>query len=205
MKKTVLVCAAVLVLSGLVVAPAAAANSFNFGLKAGVSLSNIAWNDDDGLEKMLIRPTFGAFALYNLSPTLAIQVDLDYMTTGEWWQDEGKITESFNYLHIPVVLKFKLASEGKFVPFLLAGPAVGFLLSAKENDIDIKPWFKSTDFGADLGFGAEMAAGEKMKAFLEARFYLGLTNVYTPEIIIMAPMEYTMKNRALLVTVGLIF
>ncbi|MCK7515019.1 MAG: PorT family protein [Desulfobacterales bacterium] len=205
MKKTVLVLASVLVLAGLVVAPAAAANSLNFGLKAGMSLSNIAWNDDDGLEKMLIRPTFGAFALYNLSPTLAIQVDIDYMTTGEWWQDEGKIVETFNYLHIPVVLKARLVKEGKLVPFFLAGPAVGFLLSAKENDIDIKPWFKSTDFGADLGFGAEVAAGEKMKAFLEARFYLGLTNVYSPDLIMLAPIEYTMKNRALLVTVGLIF
>ena len=211
MKKGVLVCALVLVLGVLAVAPAAAAGKINFGIKAGVSFSNVSWSDDDGTEHMLIRPTFGAFALFELSPSLAVQADLDYVTTGEWWQydDSPKFTETFNYLHIPVVLKAKLVKEGKVVPFLLAGPAVNFLLSAKETGEDIKPWFKSIDFGPDLGAGVEMAAGETMKVLLEARFYMGLMNVYSPPDVVillsMAPMEYSMKNRALLVTLGLIF
>lgn len=211
MKKGVLVCVLVVLISGLVAAPAAAAGQINFGLKAGASFSNVSWSDDDGSEKMLVRPTFGAFALFGLSPSLAVQIDLDYVTTGEWWQylDLPKIVETFNYLHIPVVLKAKLVKEGKVVPFLLAGPAVNFLLSAKETGEDIKPWFKSIDFGPDLGAGVEMSAGEKMKVLLEARFYLGLMNVYSPpdDIILLslAPVEYSMKNRALLVTLGLIF
>ena len=209
MKKGVFVCVLVVLFFGLVAAPAAAAGRINFGIKAGVSFSNISWSDDFGNEKTLIRPTFGAFVLFGLSPSLAVQADLDYVTTGEWWEDDGKVTETFNYLHIPVVLKAKLVKEGKVVPFLLAGPAVNILLSAKENGEDIKPWFKSIDFGPDLGAGVEMAAGEKMKVVLEARFYVGLMNVYSPpdDIILLslAPMEYSMKNRALLVTAGLIF
>ena len=122
MKKGVLVCALVFLLSGLVAVPVAAAGRIDFGLKAGVSFSNISWSDDFGNEKTLIRPTFGAFVLFGLSPSLAIQADLDYVTTGEWWEDEGKVTETFNYLHIPVVLRAKLTKGGKVAPFLLAGP-----------------------------------------------------------------------------------
>jgi hypothetical protein len=62
MKKAVVVFAAVVVVAGLVSAPVAAATKINFGLKAGVSIADNKWSDDDGSEKALIRPTFGAFA-----------------------------------------------------------------------------------------------------------------------------------------------
>jgi hypothetical protein len=211
MKKPVIVCAAILVLAVLVAAPAKAATTFNFGLKAGVSFSNVAWSDDDGSEKTLVRPTFGAFALVNLTPSLAIQPEINYLVTGEWWSyDGGKDIEEFTYLHIPILLKARLMKEGKIIPFAVAGPAIGFLLSAKEMDEDVKAFFKSTDFGLDFGVGAETALGDKLKGVIDLRFYLGLTNAYSaPAIMItalpMAPMDFTMHNRALTLTFGLVF
>ena len=202
MKRAIFASAAVLVIAGLVAAPAAAAGKINFGLKAGVSLSNVAWGAlDDGSEKNLVRPTFGAFAVFGLSPTLAIQPEINYLVTGEWWYDgSDKIVEAFTYLQIPVLLKIRLMEEGKFIPVVFAGPAVMFLLSAKETGVDVKEFFKSTDFGLDFGLGGEIAAGN-MKAVLDARFYLGLTNAYKAD----PEFPFSMKNRAFSFTVGLLF
>ena len=73
MKKCVVVFVGVFVLAILAVGPALAAVEINFGLKAGGSFSNVSWTDDDGSEKGVFRPTFGVFAVFNLSPSLAIQ------------------------------------------------------------------------------------------------------------------------------------
>jgi hypothetical protein len=207
MKKALLVCAAVMVLAGLISAPVAAATKFNFGVKAGVSLANNLWSDDDGTEKAIIRPTFGVFALVDLTPTLAIQPEINYLVMGEQWDvTDGNAIEEFTYLHIPILLRARLMREGQFVPIVFAGPAVGFLLSAKDSGDDVKQFFKSTDFGADLGLGAEMMLG-KMKALIDLRYYLGLTNAYSNPVpvLTMATMDFSMKNRGFIFTVGLIF
>jgi len=207
MKKGVLVCAAVLVLAVLIAAPASAATKFNFGLKAGASSSNVKWSDDVGDETSVTELTFGGFVIFELSPTLAIQPEINYLVTGEQWDiTEGTNVENFTYLHVPILLRARLMKEGKFVPVVFAGPAVGFLLSAKDGGEDVKEWFKSTDFGLDLGLGAEIALGT-MKALLDFRYYMGLTNVYSaPDLVIMElPMDFTMKNAAFMLTAGIIF
>ncbi len=206
MKKVVLASVVFAVFMGLVAAPAAAQMKINFGLKAGVSFSDVSWSDDDGLEKALIRPTFGVLAAFNLSPYVAIQPEVNYLTTGEWWSDMIKVVEEFSYIHVPVLVKARLMKEGRIIPFVVAGPAVSFLLSAKEAGEDVKEFFKDIDFGVDFGLGAEMAAGS-MKVFLDARYFLGLTNNFTtPEMVLtILPTNFTMKNRALIVSVGAMF
>lgn len=208
MKKAVLASATLLAIMGLVAAPAAAAGKWNFGLKAGASFSNVSWSDDAGDEKTLIQPTFGGFVVFNLSPTMAIQPEVNYLVTGESWStSEGTVSEKFTYLQIPVLLKIKLMKEGKFIPVVFVGPAVSFLLSMTEGGESFKEFFKSTDFGLDFGLGGEMGAG-KMKVAFDARYYLGLTNAYSaPDIIItsIAPSDFSMKNRAFSLTVGLLF
>jgi hypothetical protein len=132
--------------------------------------------------------------------------------TGETWDSEtyGTVTEKFGYLHVPVLLRAKLMKEGKFVPVVFAGPALGFLLSANETGAgDVKEFFKPTDFGLDMGLGAEIAIG-KMKALIDFRYYMGLTNVFSaPPLVfaenLMAPMDFTMKNAAFSLTAGIIF
>ena len=202
MKKIVIACVAVLVLTAVVSAQV----KFNFGVKAGVSMANNLWSDDDGTEKSILRPTFGVFALIELSPTLAIQPEINYLTMGEQWDiTDGTAIETFNYLHIPILLRARLMKEGKFVPVVFAGPAVGFLLSAKDSGDDVKPFFKSTDFGADFGLGAEIGMG-KMKGLVDLRYYMGLTDAFKGSpIAIMAPIDFSMKNRGFIFTVGLIF
>jgi len=193
MKKTVLVCAAVLFMATLV-----AATTFDFGVKAGGSFFKNDWSDNDGSEKTLTRATIGAFALANITPMIGIQAEINYLTTGIWWDDDGlKVTEAYGYLHIPVLVRARLMREGTFVPVVFAGPAVGILLSAKWDGDDEKDSFKSTDFGADLGVGAEIALSG-MKFLIDLRYYLGLTDVYKST-------EFSMKNRGFMLTAGLIF
>jgi hypothetical protein len=196
MKKIFIACVAVLILTAVV----SAQTKFNFGVKAGVSVANNLWSDDDGTEGTVLRPTFGVFALINLSPMLAIQPELNYLVMGEQWDiTEGTAIEAFTYLHIPVLLRARLMKEGKFVPVVFAGPAIGILLSAKDTGEDVKSFFKSTDFGADFGLGAEVGMG-KMKGLVDLRYYMGLTNAYA-----FAPTKFSMKNRGFIFTVGLIF
>jgi hypothetical protein len=207
MKKVLLVCSAVLVLAVFV--PAAV--TFDLGVKAGASISNQRWNDDDGTEKSLVKPTFGAFATFNFAENFAIQPEVWYLPMGEYWtwtagSDNWKEVWVANYLHIPVLLKARLATKGKFVPFAFAGPSFGILLSAKNNHylngefdsgVDVKAWHKSTDFGADLGLGAEMMMGT-LKLNLELRYYLGLLDASADEI-------HTLKNNSLMIAIGVGF
>ena len=212
MKKLAVVCAAVVFLVALLPRSAEAEVTFNFGVRAGVSLSNVSWSDDDGSEKSLLRPTFGILGVINLSRMFSIQPELNYLTTGEWWEDDisvdiWKVVETFNYLQIPVLLKVHLKPGGRVNPFLLAGPVVSFLLSAREKDYlngdldddeDIKEFFKSTDFGAAIGGGAGFMVSS-VKVFVDLRYYLGLTNAYS------FINKYTMKNRALILSTGVMF
>jgi hypothetical protein len=214
-KRCVVVCAVVLLLAAFAAAPALVAVEINFGLKAGGSLSNVSWTDDDGSEKGVLRPTFGVFAVFNLSPSLAIQPEVNYLSTGEKWVGTSmtlmaasyKDEEFFNYLHIPVLVKYRFAMDGNLTPVVFAGPAVGVLLSARYKEYedgelignyDDKQFYKSMDFGADFGVGAEIAVSN-FKVLLDLRYYLGLINQYY------APLKYEMKNRALMFTVGGMF
>jgi hypothetical protein len=173
-------------------------------------MSNVRWTDDDGSESSLFQPTLGAFALVPLGSTLALQPEINYLVHGESWDTgDGKVTEKFTYLQIPILLRARLMKEGKFVPVLFAGPAVSLLLAAKETgeDIDIKEFFKSTDFGAVFGAGGEIAAGA-MKILLDLRYVLGLTNDYQPPdmvLLMAAPIDFSMKTAAVVFTAGIIF
>ena len=209
MKKGVLVCAAVLALAAFAPRPMEAAVTFDLGLKGGVSISNARWSDDDGSEKSLVKPTFGVFATINVTPTIAIQPEVNYLTVGELWSDTLDDTAYKdvlfqNYLHIPVLLKARLSQQGQIVPVIFAGPAVNVLLSAHDktyvdgvldDDENVKEWFKSTEFGVDFGVAAEMMMSS-IKLIIDLRYYLGLTNPY------IEPEFYSVKNNAVMITIG---
>jgi hypothetical protein len=201
MKKLIVVCAAVLMFAAI-----ASAADFTFGVKAGVSLSNIRWSDDDGSETSLIRPTFGLLGAYNLSPALAIQAELNYLITGEKWADTDgySYVEAYNYLHIPVLVKYRFIGKGNIVPFVFGGPSIGILIGGGEKEYlngelndewSAKDWMKSTDFGADFGAGIEFRVSN-MKLFTELRYCLGLTNAYQ------FTTKFSAKNSTIVLSIG---
>jgi len=210
MKKSVWVCAAVLLLVAFVPKPAVAGAKINFGLKAGMSMSNVKWSDDDGEEKALWKPTFGIFAQIDINETLAIQPELNYLTMGEMWEGVNGVTwkevYTQNYLWIPVLIKARLTKEGSVVPNIFAGPAAGILLSARYiytedgTELDnesVKEWYKSVDFGAVFGVGAEFPMSN-FRFIADIRYYLGLTQASDYP-------DHTLKNNALIFAIGAAF
>jgi len=83
-------------------------------------------------------------------------------------------TANFNYLSVPVLAKYGFKNTGFS---LLAGPQIGFLLSAKAKGDGVSQDLKSNlqDFNFGLAFGAEYAL--PLGLVISARYNYGLTNI----------------------------
>jgi hypothetical protein len=94
----------------------------------------------------------------------------------------GSTTElelSFDYLSVPVVVKFAKAGGRTYVA---GGVTVDFLtsatLSGQGSDRDVTSAFSSTGFGAVLGFGVVFPAG-RTRFTTELRYVQGIANMTT--------------------------
>lgn len=189
MKKGILVFAVALLFVAFVPRPVAAVD-FDLGVKGGMSLASYKWSDETSASKSLTGPVFGVFAAFNFSKTLAIQPEVYWLTLGGKVIDDDSVDVYeyrlvLNYIHVPVLAKVHLIKEGKYRPIVFAGPAVGFLMTAKqklylngdfEDDNDVKQFLKSTNFSAVFGAGLEVAMNKLMIA-LDVRYDMGLANV----------------------------
>lgn len=164
---------------------AMAGDGTGFGLKGGLNMANMTGDDVGDDNKALLGFAFGGFFTYSFSPSIAIQPEVLYSMKGVKYE-EGNETLKYklNYLEVPVLLKFSIATDGNMVPFLFAGPAFGFLMSAKAEfddgtnteETDIKDDLKSMDIGITFGAGFGMAMGEGQLT-LDARYTLGMTEI----------------------------
>jgi opacity protein-like surface antigen len=156
-------------------------NSFGFGAKGGVNISNFV-GDDSGSSKSYVGFHAGFFAEFQLAERFYIQPELLYSAQGakENLTIEGinfDTTLKANYINIPVMFKYYVANDFS----LEAGPYVGFLASAKikfDSSIvsgteDAKDFFKSTDFGFGVGLNYDITQA----IFLNARYSTGLTKI----------------------------
>ena len=146
----------------------AIAQGISGGLKAGVNFANQKWSGDGFSASADARTGFhvGGYLNIGFSETFGVQPELIYNAVG------AKIGEAkFNtdYLSIPVMLKYNP------VPIfnIHAGPQFGFLLSAKQDDQDIKDGFKGMDLGVGLGAGVDLPMG----LGITARYVMGLSNI----------------------------
>jgi hypothetical protein len=111
-----------------------------------------------------------------------------------------------SYVELPVLLSVSLGS-GSFRPYLLAGPTVGYLTSAKAQrlatgeEMDTLDLFKRTDIGASFGGGFSVPVGGA-RVFVEGRYSLGLKNILkdTPDTA-----GSTLKTRGVQVAAGVTF
>ncbi len=181
MKKLVVLSVLIMGVALLVPRPLAA----DFGIKGGLNLSWYAVTAEPGFEwtsHNLTGFTVGAFYTFSLGPKFAIQPEAYYATYGEKESDPGDsfiyYKEQLNYIHVPVLFKFKLG-EGGFTPILFAGPYLSFLMSATgtdyefEESFDVKPYHKSTVYGLTFGLGLEKKL-EKVLLVLDVRYNMDL-------------------------------
>jgi hypothetical protein len=147
------------------------------GIKAGVNMSNWTGNDIDNTDSK-IGLAFGGFFDFGFSPNFGLEADLLYSQKGFKESIEGTDYKfKTDYLEIPLLLKYKFTTQGNFKPAIVAGPAVGILLSAKYEDVDYKDYFKSTDFG--LAFGLSFLFDNQKGGGLtfDGRYTIGMSKI----------------------------
>lgn len=197
-----------------------------FGARGGLNLANISEDfesvpidlDDTPIIADFKKSNYttygvGGFLEYWLSPAFAVQVNALYSLKGVKaktdfnlnFVDEGTTiyvngdlngTVKMAYFSLPVLAKFAFGDVSAARPYILGGPEVGFLLTAKaimeaeadisfngfsttqsfDEDEDIKDNLESTEFALNFGAGLEFPFSS-VRGFIEGRYGLGLTKV----------------------------
>jgi len=93
-------------------------------------------------------------------------------------------TFKLDYIEVPVLAKYRFATESALKPYIIAGPYIEFSLNsevkASKNVAyleDISAEIKSTGFGLIVGGGSDLLINER-KFNIQVRYGLGLSPVY---------------------------
>jgi Outer membrane protein beta-barrel domain len=138
--------------------------------------------------------TAGVFTTIHISRLLSLDIDplrlklqpeLSYVTRGSKLERDGEYrgaSTNLTYLQAGILLRAEYATPGRVMPYLVLGPELGYLLSAKfENGlgdtIDISDNLKSTDLGLIFGLGAMYSLPPWGALGLELRADLGLVSI----------------------------
>jgi Outer membrane protein beta-barrel domain len=220
-----------------------AAQEVKFGAKAGLNLSTVKTTVDGDIvptnldNKFLVGFHLGGFAELKITDKFAFQPELIFSLQGAKTEldntisitpfpgvnvtdkYEEKNTLKTSYLNIPLLAKFYATEK----LFFVAGPQLGFLLSAKlegeststeittglaggtTTDVtketfpseDVKKGYKGVNFALGLGGGYFFTEN----LFAEARYNLGLSNDYKEEDTA-DPTPVTYKTSAIQLSVG---
>ncbi len=136
------------------------AQEIKFGAKVGLNFASIV-GDNTGELDPITDFNFGLLAEIPLSEKFSFQPELIYSGQGS--------DVALNYLNIPLMGKYYLTKGLS----LEAGPQIGFLLSAKNNNTDVKKAFNTVDFGVNFGLGYKLDNGLNFSA----RYNLGLSDI----------------------------
>ncbi len=213
MKKTLLSTFAVLfVLAMALPRDSQAQGLVNFGLKGGVNIANMSFDDfDDNSSRTGI--TIGAVVDIGI-PMFPVGLE-----TGIYYSQQGTtfdITETvegmpvsmdgtikLDYLTIPVLAKVNFGPPGPLSPHFVAGPYAAFILNAEEEytiggqteSFDISDDTESMDFGLTVGLGADLNLMVTTIS-VQGRYSFGFTDVFDGE---------GSKNRVISIVAGFAF
>lgn len=179
---------AVFVVAG---AAGTSAGEVSVGLKGGLIMTNVTGIPEEWEDAQSYRTGFsgGAFLNYAFDEALSLQPELLYVPKGfSGTLYDGFIdvdaSPRFEFLELPVLLKYTFSGGGKLHPCVFAGPSIGFAMSSKlkisvgwlSSSIDISSVTNDVDFGvvAGAGFGYETNRG---LITFDARYQRGFTNI----------------------------
>jgi hypothetical protein len=162
---------------GLGAAPTGAASVLG-GVEGGLSIANLT-GDDVFNNSTKVGGAAGIFGRYTWTDVFAVQPEALWTMKGAQYEAQGTQTQqTIHYIEIPVLMRATWPRTGALRPSVLAGPALGILLSNKIQDgaeIDLKDASNTFDFGLVFGAGLEYAL-DKSCLLLDARYELGLTS-----------------------------
>lgn len=212
MKKTFFCALSVL----LAFASLASAQSFSFGVKAGMNLArptaDAAMTIAAGRGLLL-----GGYAELSLVPPLVVQVGVQYAekrtsvsVITPMSGPEPSVIHQLNYLEIPINLKLAVGKP-TFQVFGLAGISVGVLLKAIDlasgpdgtESGDHKDSLNKTDMAIQLGGGFGIQIVKHIELIVEARYNMGLKDVNKTGQALLSTGAW--KARDLMITGGLNF
>ena len=157
-----------------------------FGAKVGVDATNF-WGTDVP-HGMQLNYQAGLLMEYKFSPKFAIAPEAVFAAQGGKYNGKAldfgdmlidtDMTFHSNYINVPVMFKYYVAPAFS-IDF---GPQVGFNVYSKysiedHDAVDIKDATKSVDFGVGLGGTYNLTE----KAFVQARYTMGMTNAFKGE------------------------
>lgn len=145
-----------------------------FGIRGGVIIAKQTFEDgnlDDNASSK-----FGAdiAAILNIpigNGFFMFQPELHWLQKGSQIEDISggdDITNTFNYLELPLLLRFNFGGEAKI--FAIGGPSIGYLLNTND-DLD-RDDFNDTEWGVHLGVGIGFGALE-----VDVRYLAGLSDI----------------------------
>ena len=160
----------IVILGMLLTGGIVSAQTFQFGPKAGVNISNFS-NGVGSESNTLVGFHVGGFVSFQLGKSLAIQPEVIFSTQGAKYDDVNTTIKDFkaNYLNIPVVAQLRMPGG----LYLETGPQAGILLTAETDNETVKDLYKSLDWSWAFGLGLR----SKMGLGFSARYNLGLTKV----------------------------
>ena len=169
--------------------------SIEAGVGAGVTFSGIAVNDelDTLLTKSLVSPSFHAVAEFGFFEKVFVQTELTFIQKGyrieydEILPGLGSLLadtkDQYNYIEIPVLLKFDFNDDPDIDLQLYLGPTFGFLQKRTiegtnffgEETIGTTETILESDIGGVIGGTARGKAGPG-KFYIDLRLGTGFSN-----------------------------
>lgn len=168
-----------------------------------INLASISVDPEPSTEQYSGRVGFGLGVVLDrsLSGQIDLHVEPMFLQKGAKIKEAGDdITFNISYLELPIMFRYNFQTDSSIRPYVMAGPSLGLLLSAKYSskdgrEQDAKDELKKMDLGVGFGGGVNISL-DRMTLFVEARYVLGLSNINDESD------ESTVKNRGLQVVVG---
>lgn len=144
------------------------AQSFSFGPKAGVNISN--YTGGNIKSDAMVGYHLGGFLSFGVGKNFAIQPEVLFSTQGAKVENGGQKTDfKVNYVTVPVMLK--LRTNGGF--YVEVGPQAGFRTSTDVGNQTIDNFAKNLDLSVGGGIGYQSPIG----LGVGARYVAGLSKV----------------------------
>ncbi|MDX5348346.1 MAG: PorT family protein [Hymenobacteraceae bacterium] len=174
----------------------AEAQTSRLGLKAGINYAGFVGDDaeDKGYESQ-VGLLGGLVVNIGISDRVGIKPEILYSAKGSQIDVDNQRDEddkyNLKYIDVPILINVNAGNL-----FFEIGPQVGYLLSAKFNDTDIKDNYNKIDFGYAAGLGYMLDNGIN----IGLRYNGGLSEIYNDDAPIANKPGY--RNSAFQLTLG---